>query len=460
MWISAPITDSPSSPPSVPIRVGSTLTLRIEKLVAGGSGLGRLDGQVVFCPGTLPDELVRIEIVKGRKGVWYGRRLEILEKHPDRAHPHCPHVGPCGGCQLQHVPYPLQLTQKALMLEEALRRIGKQSFVSPEPVVPSPDPFGYRYCLRMAAEPGPEGMHLGFFKGGTRTVLPIDRCLLPVDHLQRIVQGVEACLSTVNHPRRTIVQVEFRWSDLQNGCLVILRGLAESEFAVQPVLDKILSLPCLLGVVYEWLDPCDPSHQKRALKPSSISRGVDHLWQSYLGLELKMGHRSFMQGNWKLFEVLGRRLLQEIGDLDRPRILELYAGTGPLGMSLARAGARVTAVEVNKFAVDDMRESMVRNDIRNFRVKSASAETYLQTVQARRFDGILLDPPRVGLSPQVVKRVASLKIPLVWYLSCDMPTLARDLNLLSSQGYRVKRVLPYDMFPQTAHVETLVTCTI
>lgn len=345
------------------------------------------------------------------------------------------------------------------MLEEVLRRIGKQPDVSVEPVTPSPDRLGYRHCLRMAVGHRQEGWYLGFYEGGTRAVVPIDRCLLAVDNLDPIVNAVERSLQTVPHHPRMIVQVEFRWSPLQAGCLVILRGFAKTESGIQNLLENILSLPALHGVVYEWLDPSDPSHQKRSVRPPLV-RGADHLWQSYAGITLKIGHRTFMQANWKLFEELGRGLIQEIGDPGSLRLLELFAGAGPLGLSLAHAGARVTAVEVNKFAVDDARESMAKNHIRNCRFRIAAAESYLKTVPAHHFDGILLDPPRTGLSLQVVNSLAELKIPRIWYLSCDMPTLARDLNLLCSRGYRVQRVLPYDMFPQTAHLETLVTCTI
>jgi 23S rRNA (uracil1939-C5)-methyltransferase len=177
-----------------------------------------------------------------------------------------------------------------------------------------------------------------------------------------------------------------------------------------------------------------------------------------MGLEVKVGYRSFMQANWKLFEVLGRELMQEIGDSGRLRLLELYAGVGPLGMILAHQGVHVTAVEVNRWAVEDARESVARNHLRSCRFRPASAESYLKTVQAGQFDAMLLDPPRTGLSQQVIRSLGELKISKLWYVSCDMATLARDLKALCALGYRVQRVRPYDMFPQTAHLETVVTC--
>lgn len=439
------------------IALGALTTLRIEKLVAGGLGLRRGDSQVVFCPSTLPGELVRVEIVKGRKGVWYGGQPEILEAHEQRLIPPCPYVGQCGGCQFQHAAYSTQLHQKALILGEVLRRVGKLSEVAVEPVVPSPDPLGYRHALRMAVGHGEAGCFLGFHAWGTEVVVPVEECLLAVEPLKPIVRGVAEALHAARIPGRTVVQVEFRWSDSQAGCLVILRGMARSEARILKLTESIHRLPSLRGVVYEWLDPADPSQRTYSRKPPLV-QGENYLCQSFMGLEVKVGYRSFMQANWKLFEVLGRELTQEISGSGRLRLLELYAGVGPLGMGLAHHGVHVTAVEVNKWAVEDARESVARNQLRSCRFRPASAESYLKTVQAGQYDAMLLDPPRAGLSQQVIRSLGELKIPRIWYVSCDMVTLARDLKALGDLGYRVQRVRPYDMFPQTAHLETVVTC--
>jgi 23S rRNA (uracil1939-C5)-methyltransferase len=455
---SDPITDpSALSADPTSIALGAVPTLRIEKLVAGGLGLSRWGGQIIFCPSTLPGELVRVEIVKGRKGVWYGGRPEILEAHEQRLMPPCPYVGQCGGCQFQHAAYSMQVHQKGLILDEVLRRVGKLPDVSVEPVVPSPDPLGYRHALRMAVGYGNAGCFLGFHAWGTDMVVPIEECRLAVEPLKPVVRGVDDVLRAARIPERTVVQVEFRWSDRQAGCLVILRGFARSEAQTIKLIEAIHRLPSLRGVVYEWLDPADPSQRTYSRKPPLV-QGENHLWQTFMGLEVKVGYRSFMQANWKLFEVLGRELIQEIRGSCPPRILELYAGVGPLGMSLAHHGVHVTAVEVNKWAVEDARESVTRNQLRSCRFRPASAESYLKTVQAGQYDAMLLDPPRAGLSQQVIQSLGELKIPRIWYVSCDMATLARDLKALCALGYRVQRVRPYDMFPQTAHLETVVTC--
>jgi len=435
---------------------GSSHILRIEKLVPGGAGLARLDGPVVFCPHTLPGELVQVDLLGGRKGVWYGQAKEILEPHQFRHDPPCPFAGKCGGCQLQHAPYAIQLEQKALMLQDALRRIGKQPQVEVRPVIPSTQPLGYRHAIRLAVRQGRSDRVLGLFEAGERTICPIEQCLLAVEEMHLIIREVEKILAGSSLPRGSVVHVEFRWSAYESGSQVILRGLAQRDLLISGIMGRLEQIPLVCGVIYEWLDPRDPSHRKRS-RQQPLVRGRDYLWQSYLGLTLKVGFRSFLQANWQLFEQVGQNLLQGIERLHGFRMLELYAGGAPLGMVLARAGARVTCVEINKWAVEDARISVTKNGLHGCRIKEAAAESYLKTVQPDQFDGMLLDPPRVGLTTQVVERVSALGIPRLWYLSCDMPTLARDVRRLCDGGYHVQQVQPYDMFPQTAQLETLVT---
>ncbi|HSF11234.1 MAG TPA: hypothetical protein VLA60_17620, partial [Nitrospirales bacterium] len=153
-------TPSPSSTET--LSPGSSHPLHIEKLVAGGFGLGRVDGQVVLCAGGIPGEALQVEILSRRKGVSQGKILQVQDPAEGRVVPLCPVVGRCGGCQLQHIQYEEQLSQKRLILEDTLRRIGKISDVLIAPVIPSPRPYGYRQVLRMGIGEGPDGLFLGF----------------------------------------------------------------------------------------------------------------------------------------------------------------------------------------------------------------------------------------------------------------------------------------------------------
>jgi 23S rRNA (uracil1939-C5)-methyltransferase len=167
-----------------------------------------------------------------------------------------------------------------------------------------------------------------------------------------------------------------------------------------------------------------------------------------------------MQANWDVFQLLGKTVGEWLGNLKGQQILELYAGTGALGLSLASQGAQVTCVEGNPFAIHDARESLRVNKIPGCRVKISSVESYLTTVQSGAYDVILLDPPRAGLNPKVLDQLGALQVPRLLYLSCDAPSLARDIKTLCEKGYEIRRMQPFDMFPQTAHLETLVELVI
>ena len=184
--------------------------------------------------------------------------------------------------------------------------------------------------------------------------------------------------------------------------------------------------------------------------------GQDWLAERLCDLIFRISDRSFMQANWRLNEILARTLADWVTPSEGMRILELYAGIGTLGLPLARRGGLVTEVEANPSALADARYAAKANHIGRSRFRRAQAEAMLENVGVGEYDVVLVDPPRNGLSRACVHALIRIGVPRVLYLSCDTPTLARDVGRLCTSGYRVARVQPFDMFPQTAHLETLV----
>ncbi|MDH5576231.1 MAG: 23S rRNA (uracil(1939)-C(5))-methyltransferase RlmD, partial [Nitrospirota bacterium] len=418
-----------------------------------------LDGQVILCAGGIPGETVQIEILSRRKGVTQAKILTVADPAKSRVVPLCPVVGRCGGCQLQHVQYDEQLSQKRLILEDTLRRIGKISNAPIFPVIPSPRPYGYRHVLRMGIGQGKGGLFLGFFESGTQQLLPVDTCYLVDEEFRSVIDAVRAGLCSFMLEGMNLESVEIRWSELEEGGLLVFRGRAKTKEHVERLMNACSEIPKVKGWIYERVDPSEHDPRRR-VRQEPIVRGVDHLWETYEGLRLKMGYQSFMQANWDVFQVLGKTVAEWLGNLKGQRILELYAGTGALGLSLASQGAQVTCVEGNPFAIHDARESLRVNKISGCRVKISSVESYLTTVQSGAYDVILLDPPRAGLNPKVLDQLGALQVPKLLYLSCDAPSLARDIKTLCEKGYEIHRAQPFDMFPQTAHLETLVELVI
>jgi len=438
---------------------GSSHSLHIEKMVAGGFSLGRCNDQVVLCVGGIPGETVQVEILSQRKGVTQGKVLEIQKQADSRVVPVCPVVGRCGGCQLQHVHYDEQLCQKRLILEDTLRRIGKIFNARISSVIPSPRPYGYRQVLRMGIGQGRDGIFLGFFESGTRRLLPVETCFLVDEDVHSVIDSVRSELRSLVTEHMQLESVEIRWSQLEKGCLLVFRGQAMAKEYVERLFHACSEISHIKGWIYENVDASRHDSRRRARQEPMV-RGADHLWEDYGGLRLKTSFQSFMQANWDVFKLLGSTVVEWLGNLRGQRILELYAGTGPLGLSLASQGARVTCVEGNPFAIHDARASIKINKITGCRVRISSVESYLMTVQPGAYDVILLDPPRTGLNDKIVEQLGALQVPKLIYLSCDAPSLARDVKLLGEKGYEIQRLQPFDMFPQTAHLETLVELVI
>jgi 23S rRNA (uracil1939-C5)-methyltransferase len=351
--------------------------------------------------------------------------------------------------------YEEQLLQKRLILEDTLRRIGKISDVNISPVIPSPRPYGYRQVLRMGIAQGKDGLFLGFFESGTQQLLSVDTCFLVDDDVQSVINAVRSGLRTLVIEGMNLESVEIRWSQLDEGGLLIFRGRALTKEHVERLMNACAGIPKINGWIYERVETSEHDSRRR-VRQEPIVRGIDHVWEAYGGVRLKMGYRSFMQANWDVFQLLGVMVGEWLGTLKGQQILELYAGAGPLGLRLASQGAQVTCVEGNPFAIHDARESIRVNKIAGCRVRISSVESYLATVQSGIYDVILLDPPRAGLNPKIIEQLGALKVTKLLYLSCDAPSLARDLKLLCEKGYEVRRMQPFDMFPQTAHLETLV----
>ncbi len=446
-----PITD-----PEGGRHIPASSVLSIEKLVAGGQGLGRVGSQVVLVPGGLPGETLSVHIGDKRRGVHQAEILQIIQPSVDRVDPSCSIAGECGGCQFQHQAYQSQLTQKRNLLQDTILRIGKLSIPEIPPVVPSPRAFHYRTTVRFVVFKEGSGFQLGFFRQGTRLPIQSTHCLLIPEPAKEVVTKVARYLSAKRTLPVFLESLEVRWSEYSSQGLLIFRGKCRQKGEALALLEGLGSLKEVAGFVFENAQ----SDRGRGSKSSFVLAGQDHLIERFHALTLRIGHRSFLQANWPVYEAIGERLLEWGEDLKGDRILELYAGVGALGMTLARKGALVTIVETNPWALADARRSATLNHVGRCRFRMETAEAYLSSTNNGDYEAIMLDPPRTGLSTKVIQELGRILVPRIFYVSCDPATLARDLSRLGSFGYSILRIQPFDMFPQTAHIETLVELTL
>ena len=401
--------------------------VRIEKLVYGGDGLGRLpDSRAVFVPFTLPGEVVELQIVQEGKKFARGKLISVLESSPARIQPRCRHFGTCGGCHYQHIAYDAQLQVKFSILEDQLRRLGGFLTPSISGITASPDPWNYRN--QMQFHPAPEG-GLGFMDIESKSVVPIQECHLPTEGLNalwpQIDLGAETGLSRI-----TLREDSF------GELMLVLEGGDE--------LGPELSLDLPVSVCY--------------LKPDGSCltlAGQDQLTYQVLGRQLSLSPESFFQVNLGVAEKLVEYVLARLPQAPALNTLELYAGAGLFSLFLAERSHELIAIESSPSACYDFANNLDAYD--NVRLYEGPVEEVLPALidDLPSLDLVLLDPPRAGLHPKARESLEKLASEHIIYISCEPSTLARDLKHLCEAGYQLTDVHLFDMFPQTYHLETV-----
>ena len=391
--------------------------VRIEKLVYGGAGLARREGQVVLVPFVLPGETVRVEISPGRGGVAQGRLREVLEPAAERIEPRCSYFRRCGGCAYQHAPYEFQLEQKRAILEEVFRRVGK--FESPPVEILAGPPFEYRNRAQFHIEGG----RIGYYAHGSRRLCAVRQCPIASPKLNAALGTLVEMLGEPRFPH-FVKSLELFTNEAE-----IQLNVRETQ---RPVARRF----------FDW---------SRERIPGWVEGALDYRVGSDL---FRVSGGSFFQVNRLLIEALVERAL---AGAEGETAVDLYAGVGLFSVALARRFRRVSAVESGGGAVRDLEFNAVRAGL-PVAVRQASAEFYLLGL-AERSDFVLADPPRAGLGKQVVRELLRLAPPRLVVVSCDPATLARDVAALAGGGYAIERLTLIDLFPQTAHIETVAALT-
>ena len=438
--------------PSAATQSDKTVLVQIEKLVHGGKGLAHEGAMAVFVDGVLPGEEVRVQVGRLRKGYAEGRALEIVKPSPDRTAPPCPVYGTCGGCQLQHATATAQLELKRAILQETLARLGGLTDVNVPPVVASPEVYGYRSRARLAVTVSPRGSaSLAYFEEGSHRPVPISQCPLLAPRLNEAVAHLNQSLAGSRATAALLQEVRLGLSVTTGE--VVLQYMAErcTRTQAEAWFERVRT--GFAGVKGQVMIAGRGPQQRRWVD------GDTALIEQVGNLRLRCSDRSFVQANWKLnatvVETVTTWALE--GTCNAPlRVLELYAGIGNFGLLIARAGALVTFVEGNPSALADARYNARVNHLGRCRFRSNSAEAFLAGSEPGEYDLVLMDPPRTGLSKEALAGLVHLKAGRILYLSCDPPTLARDLRAMQEAGYRITRLQGYEMFPQTMHIEALV----
>jgi 23S rRNA (uracil1939-C5)-methyltransferase len=440
----------------------TTMDVTIEKLIYGGEGLAHHDGSTVFVPFVLPAERVMISPVEQKKKFVRARLERLLAPSPTRATAPCPHFGSCGGCDYQHIPYEAQLAFKTEILRETLRRIGRIEWNDPIAAHASP-PWGYRnraqWKFRTAgsdlAAPASGGgnalvpLSIGYFRAKSSSLCAIEECPILSPALQRAFAALRNAAAAAQFPR-ALREIEVfaanpAAADTQPKLLLTatFAGFPSGAAALAQKFRELV--PSLESLVFH-----DPGRDRMELFGPGF---VEH---HAAGRSYRVGHFSFFQINDSLVDDLISHAIGPGPSADSTHsgglALDLFAGVGLFTLPLAGNFARVVAVESNPAAARDL-EFNVRGQA-NAEVRTAEVERFLEKFRERP-DFVLLDPPRAGLEVSAVSQILRLGAAEIAYVSCEPPTLARDLAALVAGGYAISELRVFDLFPQTFHMETI-----
>jgi 23S rRNA (uracil1939-C5)-methyltransferase len=450
------------------MKVNDLLSLTVTDVALGGKALARHEGRVVFIDRGLPGDEVEARLTRIRRNFAEAGLGALIHAGPERISPPCPHVERCGGCRFQELDYAAQCRLKERQVRETLAHLGGIADPPVLPITPAPAAFHYRNKMEFSFHPGADGAPvLGLHERGTfDRVFALETCLLPSALTVGIVRLTQRVAVErrwrAYHPRHhggVVRYLTVRHLPTTDQCAVHLvaadddiPGLDEWARAVTDLAPAVRSVTLLIN----------RSRANVAFgEEARVLHGGGAIVERLLGLEFEVSANAFLQTNSHQAEALYAAALEAARLRGGETVLDLYCGTGTLTLLFARAvpGGTVVGVESVADAVELAARNAARNDLPRTRFVTGEARRVLrewargERPGAVRPDLVVVDPPRAGLHPRVVARIAELSPRRVVYVSCNPATLARDLKDFTTLGYPVAEVRPFDMFPHTPHIE-------
>jgi 23S rRNA (uracil1939-C5)-methyltransferase len=413
----------------------------IETIAFGGEGILRYRGFVVFIPFTAVGDRITCRITEMKRSFAKGILIELKYASRYRTQPLCPYFGTCGGCQLQHLQPQAQLKYKLHAVQDALKRIGHLS-IPPFPIIPATANWSYRRHITLHLRPKEEGFEAGYIGQDNCSLVVVQTCPIFNEPDDPILKQLQHLVEQIPNPS----QQEGRVTILKNHRhQFILSFQFKSQIAMNLKIFQtaLQQLPDIAGIVVQTPD-------------EHIALGDPYCEEKIEGLTFRFSPQTFIQNHPEQSLNIYRQIGQLANSSMQQQVLDLYCGFGMTSLLLAQQGHFVTGIEINAEAIRFAQENAVFNHLKNIHFMQGDVEKILprwrKTHQASL---IIVNPPRQGLTKRVVQILLKSSVESLIYVSCMPSTLARDLNLLSEK-YQIKEGWVYDMFPQTAHVETLI----
>ena len=447
-----------------PVCVGTTYTIEIHGTGSSGEGVGRYEGFTVFVPYALPNETVQVKITVVKKNYAVGDIVEVITPSDERVDSQCEVYGSCGGCQLQHASYTEQLRLKTESVKAVIERIAKCDPNLVLPCIGPEEPWRYRNKMQMPVGGTIGNIRMGFYQQGSHSIINHEHCPIQDvgnDQIRKVCYEVMNELGIEPYDERTergiIRHIIGRIG--KEEWMVILVSRTASIPRERELVDRIIkALPQVTSIVVNH----NPKQTNVILGPTNRTLyGKDQITDYIKDLSFQLSPHSFFQVNPEQTTVLYDTAL-EFADLKGDEtVIDAYCGTGTISLFLAHKAKRVIGIEIVAPAIEDAKKNALRNGYDNteFIVGDAAVEMPKLYKQGIEPDVIVFDPIRAGCKEDVLHAAIGMAPQRIVYVSCNPSSMARDIEILTKQGYQLVKVQPVDMFPQTYHTEAVSLLT-
>lgn len=451
----------------IPVQIEQTYEINIEGYSSQGEGIGRIDNFIVFVPGAIYGERVKVRIIEIKRNFGRGNIEEIILPSPFRVEPPCSVYNLCGGCHLQHLRYEQQLELKKGLIRDALIRLGQidEQAVDLLPVIGMRHPWRYRNKGRFQVKREDNGrIKLGFYRQGSHDFIPSRSCLLFSEQVGNLIEYLETLLNLGKiafYDERTqtgnLRNILIRESKSNQEIMLVFIS-KENELGIKPeAINNLVKHFPQVTSIYQNIN----RDSSRALwgKEWNLLKGKKSLEETLHSLKFRISPTSFFQVNITQAEKLYEKILSYINLKKEEVLLDLYCGTGAISIYLAHQAKKIYGVELEKEAIRDAWINAELNHLSNLNFFSGKVEDWLNRWRKNKevVGTIIIDPPRAGCSPETLLRIIKIKSRQIIYVSCNPATLARDIKELIKADYTLKEICPLDMFPQTSHLECIAS---
>lgn len=446
-----------------PVKKNDTIITSIVDLTHEGNGVAKIEGYPVFIPEALPGEKVEVLIVKVNKKFGYGKLLKVLESNEARQTPPCPVFYKCGGCQLQHMTYDMQLAMKQTQVKNVMKKIAHLEHVPVHPVLGMESPWEYRNKIQVPVGEKDGDIIMGFYQQRSHHIISdMETCLIQNPTGDSLMQGLRHILNELNIPaydekshsgvmRHVVIRTAYESNDTMFILVTKTKKLPNKEVLVEKITSQF---PEVKSIVHN----INPEKTNVILGQATRTiYGEDHIIDRIGPLQFKISPKSFFQVNPTQTKKLYDQAIEYAQITKDDIVVDAYCGIGSISLFLAQKAKKVYGVEIVPDAIKDAKVNAGLNGIDNVEFVVGEAEKVMPEWKAQGIkpDVILVDPPRKGCDASFLQTMIEMNPKRIVYVSCNPSTLARDLRILEDGGYATQALTPVDMFSQTNHVEVV-----